>query len=117
MFNEGRQFMKNRRRELGLTMKEVATSIGIQEATYQRYETGVVKNIPYDKIIAISEILDCKPEELLGIGEQNDEFKPATRRQLKFALFGNPDEDDEILDDVIKLAKLQKMLRDNKEDK
>lgn len=69
MLSEGRRFMYDRRKELGLTMKEVATAIGVKEATYLRYENGVVKNIPYDRIIAISEILKCNPEDLLRISK------------------------------------------------
>lgn len=69
MLSEGRRFMYDRRKQLGLTMKEVATAIGVKEATYLRYENGVVKNIPYDRIIAISEILKCNPEDLLRISK------------------------------------------------
>lgn len=69
MINAGRIFMKNRRIALGLTMKEVAELIGVQEATYQRYESGVVKNIPYENITALSEILKCNPQDLLGLNK------------------------------------------------
>lgn len=72
MINSGRYFMRERRKELGLTMKEIADKIGVQEATYQRYESGVVKNIPYDKITAIADILNCRPQDLLNNGKDED---------------------------------------------
>ena len=82
MLSEGRRFMYDRRKELGLTMKEVATAIGVKEATYLRYENGVVKNIPYDRIIAISEILKCNPEDLLRISKSTSLYNNKNNIEL-----------------------------------
>lgn len=45
-----------------------------------------------------------------------DTEPPATMRQLKYALYGNPEESDELLDEIMKMAQIQKQLR-NKTDK
>lgn len=56
----------------GLTLKEVAAAIGVQEATIQRYESGRIKDIPDEKVCALSETLDTSAEYLMGIGSDSD---------------------------------------------
>lgn len=109
-------YIKSLREEKGLTQEQLGQVVGVQKAAVQKWENGTVQNLKREVIKALADYFDVSPSSFV-IGNNEETFKPATRRQLKFALFGNPDEDDEILDDVIKLAKLQKMLRDNKEDK
>lgn len=58
--------IRQRRQSLDITLKQVAEQIGVQEATVQRYESGNIKNIPYDKIVLISEALKCSPAYLMG---------------------------------------------------
>lgn len=54
---------------------------------------------------------DAQKEHLI---DNESKIMPITDRQLKFALFGNSEIDDELLDDVKHLAKLQMQLRDEK---
>ena len=49
--------LKNRRKELGLTMKEVAAAVGVSEGTVSRWESGNIANMGRDKIYALSKIL------------------------------------------------------------
>jgi len=58
--------IKKRRKELGLTLIEVAEKLGVSEATAQRYESGAIKNIPYDSMCLYSEILKTTPTYLMG---------------------------------------------------
>ena len=53
--------MKERRTMLNLTLKQIAEALHITEATAQRYECGEIKNIPYEKIVMLAEILQCSP--------------------------------------------------------
>jgi len=99
----------------GYSYPELSKITGISKSSLQRYATGETKKIPIDCIEKIAQATNTDSRYLMGWEEEKEEIKPATRSQLKFALFGNPDEDDEILDDVLRLAKLQKMLRENKE--
>lgn len=58
--------MRIRRRELGLTLEEVAQRVGVNRATVQRWETGAIKNLGRDKIAALAAALQVSPEYLLG---------------------------------------------------
>ena len=42
--------IKQRRIELGLTMADVAQSVGVSEATISRWESGDIANMKRDKI-------------------------------------------------------------------
>jgi transcriptional regulator with XRE-family HTH domain len=58
--------IKARRNEIGLTLKEVAEKLGVKDATVQRYESGSIKNMKYETIASLAEILNVPPSWLLG---------------------------------------------------
>lgn len=51
--------MKERRTLLNITLTEIAEALDISQPTAQRYESGEIKNIPYDKLALLAEILQC----------------------------------------------------------
>ena len=51
---------------MGLTLLQVAESLGVKEATAQRYESGDIKNIKHDTVLGLSRILHCDPAYLMG---------------------------------------------------
>ena len=61
-----RSRMKERRTILNITLTEIAEALDITQPTAQRYESGEIKNIPYDKLAMLAEILQCSPPYLLG---------------------------------------------------
>ena len=63
---EMKEIIKNRRSELGLTLEEVATRVGVNPATIMRWETGAIQNLGRDKIAALAAALHVTPEYLLG---------------------------------------------------
>lgn len=65
------EIIKNKRKEQGLTLEELGSMIGVKRATMQRYESGVIKCIPMDKIEAIAKRLNTTPTYLMG-WEKND---------------------------------------------
>lgn len=67
--------IKNKRLELGLTLEEVAVKIGVKKPTLQRYESGVISNIPSDKIESLAEIFDVSPAYLMGWEDCKKESK------------------------------------------
>ena len=75
--------MKERRTMLNLTLKQIAEALHITEATAQRYECGEIKNIPYEKIVMLAEILQCSPPYLLG-WEYLKDLPPEVERILNF---------------------------------
>lgn len=64
--------IKNRRLELELTLDTVSKRLGVSKPTIQRYESGVISNIPPDKIEKLAEILKTTPAYLMGWEDVTD---------------------------------------------
>lgn len=60
------QNLKKRRLTLGYTLEEVAKMVGTSKQTIHRYETGIIANIPSDKIEALAKVLQTTPAYLMG---------------------------------------------------
>ena len=58
--------LKRRRRELGLTLAQIADEMGVAEATVQRWESGNIKTVRHEKIGRLAEILKVSPAALMG---------------------------------------------------
>lgn len=58
--------IKKRRLCLGLTLEDVAQHVGISRQTAQKYESGVVINIPSNRLAKLAEVLKTTPSELMG---------------------------------------------------
>ena len=58
--------LKRRRKELGLTLAQIADAMGVAEATVQRWESGNIKSIRHEKIGKLAELLKVSPAELMG---------------------------------------------------
>lgn len=58
--------IKNARIAAGLTQSELANRIGMKQQTIQKYENGIIANIPSDKIEKIAKVLNCSPAYLMG---------------------------------------------------
>ena len=63
--------LKERRKELGLTMLEVANKIGVSEATVSRWESGDIANMRRDKIVSLANALQVHPSFIMGEDEQS----------------------------------------------
>lgn len=64
------QNIHDRREELGITLDEVGRACGTSKHTICKYEKGVIRNIPSDKIEKIAKVLKTTPQELMGWEEQ-----------------------------------------------
>ena len=62
--------LKSRRKELGLTLLQVAKRVGISEATVQRWENGAIKSLRYENVVKLADALDTTPAYLMGWEEQ-----------------------------------------------
>lgn len=49
-----------------MTLEELAEIIGTSKQTINRYENGIISNIPSDKIVALANALDTTPQNLMG---------------------------------------------------
>lgn len=58
--------IRTKRLEKKITLEELANRVGTTKQTIQKYESGVISNIPLDKIEKLAEALDCSPAFLVG---------------------------------------------------
>jgi len=58
--------IKRLRTECGLTQEEVGKQISVSKQTVQRYESGEIPNVPYDKIEMLAKIFGCSRAYLMG---------------------------------------------------
>ena len=65
--------IREKRKESGITLAQIAEKLGVAEATAQRYESGNIKSIPYEHMCAYGEILHCSPCYLMGWEQKQPE--------------------------------------------
>lgn len=58
--------IRKRREELGLSYSYIAEKTGLSRSTLLRYENGMIKNIPADKIEALAKVLKINPVQMMG---------------------------------------------------
>lgn len=61
--------ISNRRKELNLTMEDVARAVGVGKSTVSKWERGAIKDMRRDKIAALASVLQMDPVEFI-----NDDF-------------------------------------------
>ncbi len=88
----------------------IAEYLGLTKQAYSLYETDR-REPDFDTLVKLAEYFDTDTDCLLK-GEDNAAVSDS---RLKFALFGDAEIDDDVLDDVKRLAKLQLELRRSKE--
>ncbi|MCI8755498.1 MAG: helix-turn-helix transcriptional regulator [Oscillospiraceae bacterium] len=69
---EFRDILRTRRKALGLTLEEIAQATGVTRATVQRWESGGIRNVRYDKLSKLAKILEVTPAYLMGAAEEKD---------------------------------------------
>lgn len=70
--NDIKDVIKNRRKELGLTMKEVAEAVGVSEATVSRWESGDIGDMKRSRIAALAKVLRISPNVIMGWKDEED---------------------------------------------
>lgn len=60
------EVIRKKRKELGLTLEQVGDKVGVGKSTVRKWETGYIKNLLIDNLIALSAILDIPPIDLIG---------------------------------------------------
>lgn len=61
-----KDIIKQKRIELGLTMKELANKIGVSEATISRWESGNIATMKQTKIALLAQVLGISPAVLVS---------------------------------------------------
>ena len=67
---EVKDIIRNKRIELGLSMKELADKVGVTEGTISRWESGNIANMRRDKIVALANALGVSPALIMGWEEE-----------------------------------------------
>lgn len=86
-----------RRKELGLTLKDLADKIGVAEATVQRYESGNIKNVRHERIVKIAAALEMSPTDLMGwetekpAANKGDELTDIEREYIRLFRVASPE--------------------------
>lgn len=66
--------IKDARESRGMTLEELSVYAGVTRQTLSRYETGIINNIPSDKIELIADALRTTPGQLMGWDGTQDIF-------------------------------------------
>lgn len=67
---EVKDIIKKRRRELGLTIADVAAACGVSEATVSRWESGHIANMRRSRIADLAKVLQISPSVIVGTEEK-----------------------------------------------
>lgn len=78
---EIKDVIRNKRLEMGMTMKQVADAVGVSEGTVSRWESGEIENMRRDKIAALSKLLSIDPRVIMGWQMQNEDNEAAGIQQ------------------------------------
>lgn len=62
------------RKKNNMSLEELGKRIGTTKQTIQRYESREIKNIPYEKIIALAEVFSVSPAQLMGFSEEKPDY-------------------------------------------
>lgn len=67
--------IKGLRKDADLTLEELAAEMGVSRQTLSRYETGVISNIPSDRIEDLARILHTTPAYLMGWNDDPNDYE------------------------------------------
>lgn len=102
----------------GITARTAYTESGVGRSFYDNIRKGSVPSV--EKLQALAMYFGVSLDYLVGNTDcpdtirSNNDIPEINDNQLKFALFGTTDIDDDLLEDVKKLAKLQQQLKAQK---
>lgn len=57
------------RTERGMSMAQLAAAVGTSRQTIHRYESGLISNVPQERIMHLAEVLTVRPDQLMGWDE------------------------------------------------
>lgn len=71
--------IKQRRKELGLSVEYISEKLGKNRATVYRYENSDIEKLPYDVLEPLARLLETTPLWLLGVNDANVEKVPGIK--------------------------------------
>lgn len=113
MFKEN---LKKLRAQKGITQENFAKEINVTKGAVAMWETG--KRMPdIGMLKTIAAFFDVTVDSLVGASVESNTTSETTKDDIKFALFGTTDVDDELYDDVKKLAQTLYISKQNRKEK
>lgn len=104
--------LKSARKRRGYTAQELADKVGCSKQLVSKYETGVITNMPIERLHKFAQVLDVDPLEL---ADMKDDEKETENDKLRFALYGGAEGiTDEMLEEVRNFANYIKEREKNK---
>lgn len=58
--------------EKGMTLEEIGKKLSVSRQTVQRYESGEIPNVPYEKIEILAKIFGCSRAYLMGWQDEKE---------------------------------------------
>ena len=96
------QRIRTKRKEMGMSVDELAARLGKDRSTVYRYEKGDIENLPLDVLEPIANALDTTPAVLMGwVAEESGQ-----KNTMVAQLLGRMRQDDRFYNMVRKLALL-----------
>ena len=71
-----------RRKELGLTLSEIASFVGVNKGTVSRWESGGIENMRCDKLERLAAILQVSPLFIMGWKESTRVYETSTAARI-----------------------------------
>lgn len=62
-----KNYLRLRRKQLGLTLEDVGKAVGVTKSTVRKWETGLIANMRRDKIQKLAEVLQISPTIFTGL--------------------------------------------------
>ncbi len=75
--------LRQMRKAKGYTLDMLAEAIGTSKQTISRYESGMITNIPPEKIEALAKTLSTTPAELMGWDSDEVQYRGITPLNIK----------------------------------
>ena len=66
---EIKEIIKRKRKELNLTLDDIAKACGVSEGTVSRWESGDIGDMKRSRIAALAKILQISPSVIVGSDE------------------------------------------------
>lgn len=104
--------IKTRRQELGLSVDEIADKLGIDRATYYRYESQEIKKFPLDCVLPLADILQLPPETLMGWDKRQTDPEPRPEPMIEIEQI-TKDFDARQLSRLLEYAKMLKSFKED----
>lgn len=77
------QRIRQRRIDLGLSLQDISDMSGISKSTLQRYETGSIRNLPFQRLDALARALRTSKQWFFGTVDDVDDISPVDMDFIK----------------------------------